>query len=268
MLLCKTMEVTRSGYYAYEKNKLSRGNNTLLIVEIRALHIQNRKAYGSRRLAKALRLKGYQLGRYKTRKLMQEAKIECKQRRRYRYCVAKKPQLPLAENLLNRKFSVDRPNKAWVSDITNVWTEEGWLYLAIVLDLFSRAVVGWACEDHMRESLVCDALMMAITIRQPAPGLLHHSDQGSQYTSQVYRALLEKHGIESSMSRRGTCLDNAVIERFNGSFKTEEVYQKKYMTKQQAKSEIADYIERFYNSERLHSTIGYISPRDYERTRC
>ena len=246
------------------QQNLIKKNNTLLLVETRALHQQHKKAYGSRRIAKALQAMGHKIGRYKARKLMREAGIECKQRRRYRHVISKSLQSQFSENILDRKFSVDAPNKVWVADMTYIWTREGWLYVAAVLDLFSRMIVGWESADCMGEALVCDALKKAITLRQPAPGLLHHSDRGSQYSGHTYRALLKKHGIESSMSRKGNCWDNAVMERFFGSLKSEYVDGKAYTTRQDAKAGIIDYIERFYNAERLHCSIGYVSPRNYE----
>ncbi len=216
-------------------------------------------------MSKALRAKGYEVGRFKARHLMREAKIACKQRRRFKVTTQSNPLLPVAENRLNRAFTVSRPNRVWVADITYLWTQEGWLYLAAVLDLFSRRIVGWALEEHMREDLVSHALTMAIKERRPYVELTHHSDRGSQYASAHYQALLRQSGMIVSMSRKGNCWDNAVMERFFGSLKTERTDRKKYLSRAHAKADVIDYIENFYNRERLHSTLNYMSPVQYEK---
>jgi putative transposase len=196
---------------------------------------------------------------------MKEAHIECKQRRKYKVTTQSNNKLPVADNRLNRQFKIDSPNRAWVTDITYLWTNEGWLYLAAVLDLFSRKVVGWAMASYMTKKLTMNALEMAFGRRAPKSGLLHHSDRGCQYTSYEYQGLLKKFGIVVSMSRRGNCWDNAVMERFFGSLKSERTDNKIYQTRDQAKADVVDYIEMFYNSERLHSTLGYMSPIEFEK---
>jgi transposase InsO family protein len=263
-LLCKTLKVTHSAYYHHLKKPKS-DKEERLIVEVRAIHKKSNMAYGSRRISKQLQMNDYKIGRYKARSLMRKAGIECRQRRRYKITTNSDARLPVAENILNRAFMVARPNQVWLADITYVWTQEGWLYLAAVLDACSRRVVGWSLTNHMRVSLITDALTMALGRRKPSNDLMHHSDRGSQYASLDYQELLKSKGITVSMSRKGNCWDNAVMERFFGSLKSERIYGKKYMTREQAKADIIDYIEMFYNSHRLHSTLGYVSPMHYER---
>jgi len=233
-------------------------------VQVKILHEKTNMTYGSRRIVKYFQEKKYKIGRYKVRSLMRKAGIECRQRRRYKVTTRCNTKFPVAENILNRKFTVARPNRVWMADITYIWTREGWLYLAAILDAYSRRIVGWSLANHMGQSLVKDALVMALGRRKPQKNLLHHSDRGSQYTGSDYQVLLEKAGITVSMSRKGNCWDNAVMERFFGSLKSERVDSKKYITREEAKADVIDYIEMFYNSERLHSTLGYVSPLHYE----
>lgn len=261
------MQINRSGYYRYLKQTISVCNRSEenILAELRALHKASDKSYGSRRMAKSLRAKGYSVGRYRTRNLMRKASIECKQRRRFRITTQSNHSFPIAENVLNREFAVTTPNRVWVADITYLWTHEGWLYLSAVLDLFSRRVVGWSLANHMQEGLVRDALLMAIGRRMPQGELMHHSDRGCQYASKNYRELLKQYGLSMSMSRKGNCWDNAVMERFFGSLKSERTNNKIYLTREQAKADVIDYIEMFYNSQRLHTTLGYVSPMQYEK---
>jgi putative transposase len=262
------MRVARSGYYRFRTKKDNRikGNSDMrLLTEVKALHSQSDKSYGSRRISKALQQKGYKVGRYQARTLMRKAKIECKQRRRFKVTTNSNHSMPVAANRLDRAFTVSAPNRVWVADITYLWTQEGWLYLAAVIDLFSRRVVGWSLANHMREELVTQALSMAIDQRCPSNGLLHHSDRGSQYASAHYQNILEKTGVIVSMSRKGNCWDNAVMERFFGSLKTERTDGKFYASHAQAKTDVINYIEFFYNKERLHSTLNYLSPMQYEK---
>jgi len=261
------MCVQRSGYYRYVK-KLTQcqvDSDLRLILEVKALCRLSRNSYGSRRIAKNLQAKGYEVGRYQARTLMRKAGIECKQRRRYRITTQSKHSSPIAKNVLNRQFSTIAPNRSWVADITYLWTSEGWLYIAAVLDLFSRRVVGWSMANHMKEDLVIDALQMALGRRKPRMGLIHHSDRGSQYASNKYQTKLKQMGIVVSMSRKGNCWDNAVMERFFGSLKSERTDKMKYLTRREAISDVVDYIEVFYNSQRLHSTLGYVTPLQYEQ---
>lgn len=261
------MEVARSAYYSYLKKE----NNTVvefdtkLIIELKVLHKKSNKSYGSRRMAKALSKQGYKIGRYKVRRLMQQNNISCKQRRRYVATTKSNHSLTVAPNILNRDFYAEKPNTKWVSDITYLWTNEGWLYIAAVLDLFSRRVVGWSIADHMKTDLVENAFMMAKTRRNLTSGLMHHSDRGSQYASYQYQKTLLKTGVIISMSRKGNCWDNAVMERFFGTLKSERTDGKHYKTRAEAKADVINFIEVFYNNQRLHSTLNYMSPVNFER---
>jgi len=260
------MQVTKSAYYKYlrKKSKTPKQPDVKLIVELRVLHKKSSGSYGSRRIAQALTKSGYRIGRYKVRRLMRQNNIVCKQRRRYSVTTQSDHALPLATNILDRKFNVEKPNQVWVADITYLWTAEGWLYIAAVLDLFSRRVIGWAMLDHMRADLVKDAFEMAKKQRRPFRGLLHHSDRGIQYASQQYQQLLQASEVIISMSRKGNCWDNAVMERFFGTLKSERTDGKNYSTRDEAKVDVIDFIEIFYNRQRLHSTLNYVSPTHYE----
>mgnify|MGYP002785046291 CR=1 FL=1 len=267
--MCKVMEVNRSGYYRYANQitiiKESEIEERKMIIEMKVLHEKTRQSYGTRRMSRSLQKKGYQVGRYKIRRVMRENGIQCKQRRRYKVTTISSHSLPVAENKLDRNFTVLAPNKVWVADITYLWTLQGWLYIAAVVDLFSRRVVGWAMADNMYTELIENALKMAIGRRQPAPNLMHHSDQGSQYASQYYQELLAQLNITVSMSRKGNCWDNAVMERFFGSLKSERTNGVTYFTRRQAINDVIEYIEMFYNADRLHSILGYMSPVEFEK---
>lgn len=263
------MEVNRSGYYLYTKQiaiiKQSDIAEKIMIIEMKELHAKTRQSYGSRRMSRKMQQNGYNIGRYKARRMMRENGIQCKQRRRYKITTNSEHKLPIAENILDRNFTVLEPNKVWVADITYLWTLEGWLYIAAVVDLFSRRVVGWATASTMHTELIANALELALERRQPISNLMHHSDRGSQYASQYYQELLEKFGITVSMSRKGNCWDNAVMERFFGSLKSERTDDITYFTRRQAKNDVIEYIEMFYNTDRLHSTLGYLSPAMFEK---
>lgn len=265
MILCDVMEVSRSGYYKYlRRDPYIKLGEQKLLIEVKLLAQSSRNSYGSRRIAKELQAQGYQISRYAARTLMRKAGVVCKQRRRYCVTTNSKHSLAVAPNILNRKFTIAIPNKVWVTDISYLWTLEGWLYIAAVLDLFSRRIVGWAMANHMKEVLVQDALLMALTRRQPPSGLLHHSDRGVQYAAQNYQQELKDAGITVSMSRKGNCWDNAVMERFWGSLKSERTNSRIYPTREIAKADVIDYFEMFYNSKRLHSTLNYLSPMQFE----
>jgi putative transposase len=261
------MNVTRSGYYSYLKkpHREGKAKDLQLIVKVREIAKRSKGTYGSRRIVKSLQTENFKVSRYKVRSLMRQANIECKQRRRYKVTTKTNPRMPVEENKLNREFHVEKPNRVWVTDITYLRTKEGWLYLAAVLDLFSRRIIGWSLAKHMRAELVNNALEMALARRQPETKLMHHSDRGTQYTSHEYRNKLSKLGIEVSMSRKGNCWDNAVMERFFGSLKSELTDNKVYHTREEAKADVINYIEIFYNCQRLHSTLGYLSPMQYEK---
>ena len=196
---------------------------------------------------------------------MKLADVAAKQRRKFKSTTDSKHQLPVAPNLLNRKFSVTTPNCVWVGDITYIWTSEGWLYLAVVIDLYSRRVVGWSMNKRITRNLVMDALTMAIWRRKPSRGLIFHSDRGSQYCSYDFQKLLKNHGILASMSRKGDCWDNAVAESFFGSLKVEQIFWVTYLSRAAARQDVIDYIEMFYNSRRRHSTLGYMNPMEFEK---
>lgn len=224
-----------------------------------------RQSYGTRRIKRALAKRGYVISRRRIGRLMKLKGISCKTKRKFRITTDSKHQLPISPNHLDRNFNVDRPDSCYVGDITYIHTDEGWLYLAVVIDLFSRKIVGWSMADNMKAQLVNDALLMAIWKRKPAQGLLWHTDRGSQYASTSHRDILKQHGIKQSMSRKGNCWDNAVSESFFHTLKTELIHHIKFKTRKEAKQTIFEFIEVFYNRTRMHSANDYLSPVDYER---
>ena len=266
-LMCRVLEVSRGGFYLWLKRPESQRSveNGRLVEAIRAIHRESRGVYGSPRVHARLRAQSGRYGRNRIARLMREMQIQGKRRRKFRVTTDSDHTLPISGNILDRKFTIGMPNKAWVADITYIATKEGWLYLAGVMDLYSRRIVGWAMGSRISRHLVERALWMAICNRGPKPGLLHHSDRGCQYASHDYRKLLERRGIVCSMSRKGNCWDNAVMESFFGTLKTELVYHREYETREEARSDIFDYIEVFYNRQRLHSALGYRSPADFEK---
>ena len=207
---------------------------------------------------------GYRCGKNRVARVMRDNGIRARHKRKFRATTDSKHSNPVAENLLARQFTVEAPGQAWVSDITYVWTREGWLYLAVVIDLFNRMVVGWSMGNRITQEMTISALKMALWKRKPGRGLLHHSDRGSQYTSKAYRKLLDAHGMICSMSRAGDCWDNAVAESFFGTLKAELVYHENYATRDQARRDIFEWIEVFYNRQRLHSSLGYLAPAAFE----
>jgi len=212
-----------------------------------------------------LREEAFKIGRDRTRRLMKVLNLKVKQKHKYKVTTDSKHHLPVAENVLNRQFSPTGPNQAWGTDITYLWTQEGWIYLAVVIDLYSRRVVGWSMDRRMKKALVIRALMMAINLRKPPPGLIHHSDRGSQYASHAYQTLLKQHGMVCSMSRKGNCWDNAPVERFFSSLKREWTGDRLYRIRQEAIADVREYVAVYYNSKRLHSTLGYKTPMNYEK---
>jgi transposase InsO family protein len=270
-VLCEVFEVSRRGFYAYRQHHASSSIERLaveLAARVKAIAAQTRHSYGSRRMAKQLQAEGYAVGRGKARRLMREAGVAVRRptHRRPR-TTESRHGYGVAPKLLARQLAGEQPDQAWVGDITSLWTQEGWLYLAVLLDLYSRKVVGWALSSRIDAAVVQEALRMALERRHPAAGVLHHSDRGSQYACQTYQALLKAHGVRCSMSRKGECLDNAVAERFFGSLKGERTAHRQYTTRQEARTDVIEYIEMFYNSVRLHSYLGYHSPNDYEALR-
>jgi putative transposase len=266
-LLCNALQVTRGGFYEWLKRpKSARASaNEQLLTHIRASFAQSDSTYGSPRVWRDLRAWGYRCGVHRVARLMLAAglKARCK-RRRLPTDAGVRPEHAIAPNHLDRQFHADAPNQRWVADFTYIWTAEGWLYFAVVLDLFSRRVVGWSMRSDMTAELVTDALVMALWRRGKPRELLHHSDQGSQYTSEQCQKLLADSGIVCSMSRRGDVWDNSAMESFFASLKKERVYRHNYVTRDEARADLFDYVERFYSQRRLHSTIGYMSPAAYE----
>jgi len=266
VVLCRVMRVSRSGFYDYLRRGRVLGRqrgHAVLEARMRAIFDMSRGSYGSRRMVHQLRLEGHRVGRYKVRRLMRQLGLVVKTRRRFKVTTDSVHQFPVADNILNRQFTAEAPNTTWVSDITYVWTMEGWLYLAVIMDLYSRLIVGWAMDKRLHQPLTLDALAMAYGRRTPDPGLLHHSDRGRQYASHDYQERMEQYGMIASMSRKGDCWDNAPAERFFGSLKTERLDGLRFQKRDQARFEILDYIS-YYNAIRLHSALGYLSPMDYE----
>ena len=263
--LCRVLGVSRSGYYgARERAKLA-PKACLISTQLKAAFAASGKVYGSRRLGAVLRAQGLHIGRHRVRRLMRENRLRALWRRKFVHTTDSGHALPVSDNLLARRFNPSGPNQAWVSDITYIRTRSGWLYLAVVLDLYARKVVGWAMAPTMHAELVCAALQLTIAQRQPEPGLIVHSDRGSQYASALHQALLARHSLVGSMSRKGNCWDNAVMERFFLSLKTERVWQRDYANHAEAMTDIADYIVGFYNSVRLHSKLGNLPPNAFEQ---
>ncbi len=267
-VMCEVLSVSRSGYYAWLKNPESKRkqSNSKLREKIRTIHRDSGEAYGSPRVYQALKEQGETCSENRVARLMREDGLRAKTKRRFKATTNSEHNLPVAPNLLDRNFSPEAPNQVYAGDITYIWTAEGWLYLAVVIDLFSRSVVGWAMNKQMTRQLVMNALTMAVQRRRPPSGVVFHSDRGSQYASGDFQKLLTKHGMRCSMSRKGNCWDNAPIESFFGSLKQELVFHQKYPTRFHARQSLFEYIERFYNRRRLHSTLGYKSPADYEAT--
>jgi putative transposase len=265
-MMCKVLEVSTQGFYAWLKRPESVRHraNVVLAVTIKELHVRSRRRYGSPRVHHALQVRGQRVGRNRVARLMQQQGLRARPKRRFRRTTDSNHQLPVAPNVLARNFTADAPNKAWVTDLTYVWTLEGWLYVAAIVDLFSRRVVGWAMSDSLERQIALDALSMALQSRNPAAGLVHHSDRGSQYASDDYQRVLKARGIVCSMSRKGDCWDNAVAESFFATLKTELVYECNFANRAEAATAIFEFIEVFYNRERFHSSLGYLTPAGYE----
>ena len=269
VVMCKVLDVSRGGYNAWRDRPESQQSQRRKSLEMQIRKIHNTKdkdSFGSPRIYQELKKMGIPCSENTVAKIMKEAGIQAKTTKEFKMTTDSNHSHPVAENVLNREFDrATAPNQIWVSDITYVWTEQGWLYLACVMDLFSRKVVGWSMAPRMTKKLVIDAMDMALLQRCPGEGLLHHSDRGSQYCSEAYRKLLARNGITCSMSRRGNCWDNAAMESFFGTLKKERVHHERYRTRAEARSSIFEYIETFYNRERIHSTLGYLSPDDFEQ---
>jgi transposase InsO family protein len=264
--MCRVLKVSASGYYVWRRNPGSNREkeNVRLVTHIKAVHVESRKTYGSPRIHAELCGRGIRCGKNRVARLMKQRGIQARHKRKFKATTDSSHHLPVHENRLNRSFAAASPNTSWAADITYIWTHEGWLYLAVILDLFSRKIIGWSMKDRMENQLVLDALLMALGQRKPLEGMLHHSDRGSQYASREYQALLEASGIGCSMSRRANCWDNAVVESFFSTLKREWLEGKRYRTRLEARADIFYYIESWYNRKRRHSTLGYFSPVEFE----
>jgi transposase InsO family protein len=266
-LLCTVLGVSRAGFYAAHRRPppARQREDQRLAVHVAAAHAASRRRYGSPRVYRELHAQGHVVGRHRVARLMREQGLRAREKRRFQRTTDSQHAFPVAPNVLDRQFTVAQPNTVWVSDITYLWTREGWLYLVVILDLFSRRVVGWAVHDRITRQLALDALTMALELRHPGPGLVHHSDRGSQYASGDYRARLAAQGIVCSMSRRGNCWDNAVAESFFSTLKIELAHDAAWTTHAEARAAVAEYLEIFYNRQRRHSVLDYLSPVAFER---
>ena len=267
-VLCRVMQVSRSGFYdhlrRFNPNDTCNNQEAALKARMKAIFLQSRSSYGSRRILKQLQREGHQIGRFKVRRLMGELALKAKSPRRFKVTTDSRHSFPVVGNVLNRKFDVAGPNQVWACDITYLWTLQGWHYLAVVMDLYSRQIVGWSMDKRMKAELTLNALSMAYWRRKPSKGLLHHSDRGRQYACHDYQKRLRQLGMSVSMSRKGDCWDNAPVERFFRSLKSEHLASCRLTTRRKAEVEVLDYIT-YYNYARLHSTLGYQSPMEYEK---
>jgi len=266
-VMCGLLKVSKSGYYKWLNRKPSRWvqEEGRLEVEIKAAHKRTRETYGPERLQQELKGQGVKVGICRIRRIRTKLGIRCKQKRKFRATTDSKHTHPVAENLLNQQFEVTKPNEVWVSDITYIPTEEGWLYLAGHKDLFMGEIVGYAMGSRITKNLVSQSLFRAVAAKRPGPGLIHHSDRGSQYCAHEYRRLMSQFKMRASMSRKGDCYDNAPMESFWGTLKSELVHHSRYKMREQAIREITEYIEVFYNRQRRQARLGYLSPVNYER---
>ena len=264
--MCAALGVSPSGFYGWINRSPSRREqeDQRLLRRIRAIHLEAGGNYGAIKTWKALQEEGESCGRHRVAKLRSINGITAKRMRRFRASYAARNSAPAAPNLLEQNFTADAPNRIWVGDITFIPTRKGWLHLAVQIDLFSRKIVGWSMSERMNQQLVIDALVMAIKQRNPEPGLIHHSDQGIQYAGVNYQKILKEHDMIASMSRKGSCYDNAVVESFFSNLKNEQVYQSDYFDRDEARVAVFKYIEVFYNRKRLHQTLAYKSPAQYE----
>jgi transposase InsO family protein len=265
--MCLALRISKSGYYAWRvrpKSKRSAANEKL-DHHIRIAYKHNNGRYGSPRITKALNAQGIECSENRVADRMRKNGIQAKTKKRFKVTTHSTHRHPIAENLLSQDFTAQRPDQVWVSDITYLWTREGWLYLAVILDLFSRKIAGWAMSHRLDQELVIDALQQALWRRRPGPGVIFHSDRGVQYACTAFRNLLQQHRFIQSMSGKGNCYDNAVAESFFHSLKTELVYFETYATRKDARNSVFEYIESYYNQTRLHSTLNYCSPVQFEQ---
>lgn len=264
--LCRALDVSESGFKCWRAGGQSSGerlSDVQLVTQLRALHVEFKGAYGSPRMYRELRERGQRVGKQRVERLMSQNAIRARHKRRWRHTTDSRHGLPVAPNLIARNFSPAGPNQCWGADITYLWTDEGWLYLAVVLDFFNREIVGWSFNERLTADLAIDALTMAWFRRRPEPGLIHHSDRGVQYASQAFQSKLVEYGMRCSMSRKANCWDNAPTESFFNSLKNERVHGSRYHTHAEVKADVFQYIEMFYNRVRRHSTLGQISPERF-----
>lgn len=268
-MMCAVLRVSPSGYYEWRGRAPSERaqRRAQLDARVQVAFAAEKGRVGAPRLSRRLHKQGVGAGRHQVAQSMRRQGLRAKGARKYKATTNSKHSLPVASNLLEQDFSAERPNQKWVSDITYIATDEGWLYLAVVLDLYSRLIVGWSMSERMTAPLVCDALRMALFRRQRPRGVIVHSDRGSQYCSREHRSLLDEHGLICSMSAKGNCYDNAAMESWNHSLKVEAVHGERFATRECAKAQVFDYIEVYYNRQRLHSTLGYVSPEEFELSR-
>ncbi|MCT6818340.1 MAG: IS3 family transposase [Lysinibacillus fusiformis] len=265
--MCEVLGVSRSGYYEWLNRPKSKQKERKekLTSQIKRVYLDSRRNYGSPKITKQLNSEGVHVSQKTVSRIMKNEGIRSKTVKKYKATTNSKHNLPIYSNLLDQQFKVDRPGKVWVADITYIWTSEGWLYLATIMELFSRRIIGWAMDARMTKELVILALKRAIRAQSPTSGLIHHSDRGSQYASKEYQQVLRTNGIITSMSRKGNCYDNACIESFHSVIKRELVFHEKYKTRDQGKKSIIEYIVSFYNYKRIHSYTNYMSPVAYEK---
>jgi putative transposase len=265
-MMCRLLSVSRSGYYRWKQHPISDRSlaNQLLTDEVKRVFDDEKGRPGSPRITQRLQAEGQSVGRHRVAKIMRDNGWRAKASKKYKATTNSNHSLPVAPNLLEQNFEADSPDQKWVSDITYIWTDEGWLYLAVVLELYSRRVIGWAIAERMTATLVCNALLMALWRHCMPKGVIVHSDRGSQYCSAAYQKLFRKHQLICSMSKKGDCYDNAAMESWNHSFKVEAVHGERFQTRSDAKYQVFEYIEVYYNRKRLHSKLGYMSPEAFE----
>jgi len=268
-MMCRALSVSPSGFYAWRDRPPSPRvqARAKLDGDVQRAFVAQKGRAGAPRLTRVLKQEGGSAGRNQVARSLRRQGLRAKAARKYKATTNSQHSLPVAPNLLQQDFRVERPNQKWVGDITYIATDEGWLYLAVVLDLYSRLVIGWSMSDRMTSTLTCDALRMALFRRQRPRGVIVHSDRGSQYCSHEYRKLLAENGLVSSMSAKGNCYDNAAMESWNHSLKVEAIHGERFATREQAKAHVFDYIEVYYNRQRLHSSVGYLSPAEFELSR-
>jgi transposase InsO family protein len=263
--MCSVLKISRNSYYRWLKSLNRLTDYEPVVASIKRVFTESRKNYGSPRIYRQLKNEGVHCGRNRIAKYMRENGIVARKHRKYKKPVSEQRAQPVAENILNRQFQTPSKDRVWASDVSYFWTRNGWIHLAIVMDLFSRRVIGWSMSNRIDKELTQDALTMALNNRRPSQRVLHHSDQGAEYTNKTYQALLKKNQMIISMSRKANCYDNAVVESFFKTIKAELARKQRFNTQDEAKSAIFEYIEIFYNRKRMHSTLGYVSPMEYER---